>query len=73
MEVRVVTSHHIRSMEVLVITRLMVAIQTHHIVDSGGDADYIDWIAIFEKVLGARRGCVRGIGPKPPSAAGTSA
>ncbi|KAL7603049.1 hypothetical protein Lser_V15G18904 [Lactuca serriola] len=29
-----------------------VALQTHHIVKSGGDSDTIDWIAIFEKVLG---------------------
>ncbi|XP_052619991.1 uncharacterized protein LOC111899573 [Lactuca sativa] len=41
-----------------------VALQTHHIADSGGDPDTIDWIAIFEKVLGTRRGHVRGIGPK---------
>ncbi|CAI9264071.1 unnamed protein product [Lactuca saligna] len=47
-----------------------VALQTHHIADSGGDAHYINWIVIFEKVLGARRGHVRGIRPKPPSTAG---
>mgnify|MGYP001544320398 FL=1 len=50
-----------------------VALQTHHIADSGGDPGTIDWIAIFEKVLGTRRGHVRGIGPKTSSAAGTSA
>ncbi|CAI9264289.1 unnamed protein product [Lactuca saligna] len=50
-----------------------VALQTHHITDSGGDPDTIDWIAIFEKVLGTRRGHVRGIGPKASSTAGTSA
>ncbi|CAI9297471.1 unnamed protein product [Lactuca saligna] len=50
-----------------------VALQTHHIADSGGDLDTIDWIAIFEKVLGTRKGRVRGIGPKASSAAGTSA
>ncbi|CAH1447283.1 unnamed protein product [Lactuca virosa] len=50
-----------------------VALQTHHIADSGGDPDTIDWIAIFEKVLGTRRRHVRGIGPKPSLAAGTSA
>ncbi|CAH1426818.1 unnamed protein product [Lactuca virosa] len=27
-----------------------VALQTHHIADSGGDPDTIDWIAIFEKL-----------------------
>ncbi|CAH1440098.1 unnamed protein product [Lactuca virosa] len=46
---------------------------THHIADSGGDPDTIDWIAIFEKVLVTRRGHVRGIGPKASSTAGTSA
>ncbi|CAI9264069.1 unnamed protein product [Lactuca saligna] len=30
-----------------------VALQTHHIADSGGDADYIYRIIIFEKELGA--------------------
>ncbi|XP_042753682.1 uncharacterized protein LOC111908380 isoform X2 [Lactuca sativa] len=50
-----------------------VALQTHHIADSGGDPDTIYWIAIFEKVLGTRRGHVRGIEPKASSAAGTSA
>ncbi|CAI9275692.1 unnamed protein product [Lactuca saligna] len=49
-----------------------VALQTQHIADSGGDPNSIDWIALFEKVLGARRGHVRGIGPKP-SVVGTSA
>ncbi|CAI9273588.1 unnamed protein product [Lactuca saligna] len=32
-----------------------VVLQTHHIADSGGDPDNIDWIAIFENVLGTRR------------------
>ncbi|CAI9292961.1 unnamed protein product [Lactuca saligna] len=45
-----------------------VALQTHHIVGSSSDLDTIDWIAIFEKMLGTRRGHVRGIGPKPSSA-----
>ncbi|CAH1417000.1 unnamed protein product [Lactuca virosa] len=49
-----------------------VALQTQHIADFGGDPNSIDWIALFEKVLDARRGHVRGIGPKP-SVAGTSA
>ncbi|CAI9277755.1 unnamed protein product [Lactuca saligna] len=49
-----------------------VALQTQHIADSGADPNSIDWIALFEKVLGVRRGHVRGIGPKP-SVAGTSA
>ncbi|CAH1452783.1 unnamed protein product [Lactuca virosa] len=44
--------------------------KTHHIADS--DPDTIDWIIIFEKMLGTQRGHVRGIGPKPSSAAGTS-
>ncbi|CAH1427796.1 unnamed protein product [Lactuca virosa] len=44
----------------------------HHIADSSG-ADTIDWIAIFENVLGTRKGYLRGIGPKPSSVAGTSA
>ncbi|CAH1449771.1 unnamed protein product [Lactuca virosa] len=30
-----------------------VALQTQHIADSGGDPNSIDWIALFEKVLGA--------------------
>ena len=50
-----------------------VASQTQHLTDSGGDPDSIDWIVTFEKVLGARGGHVRGIRPKPPSAASTSA
>ncbi|CAI9271291.1 unnamed protein product [Lactuca saligna] len=50
-----------------------VGLQTHHIADSSGDPDTIDSIAIFQKVLGARRGHVRGIGPKPSSSLGTSA
>ncbi|CAH1423943.1 unnamed protein product [Lactuca virosa] len=33
-----------------------VALQTQHIADSGGDPNSIDWITLFEKVLGARRG-----------------
>ena len=50
-----------------------VALQTQHIADSSGDPNSIEWIAIFEKVLVARRGRVSGIGPKPLSTAGTSA
>ncbi|CAI9303404.1 unnamed protein product [Lactuca saligna] len=50
-----------------------VALQTHHIDDSDGDPDTIDWIAIFEKVLGTQRGHVRGIEPKPSSTVGKSA
>ena len=50
-----------------------VALQTHHIADSGGDPDTIYWIAIFKKVLGTRRGHVRDIEPKPSSATGTRA
>ncbi|CAH1432881.1 unnamed protein product [Lactuca virosa] len=50
-----------------------IALQTPHITDSGGDLNSIDWITIFVKVLGARRGHVIGIRPKPPSATGTSA
>ncbi|CAI9282487.1 unnamed protein product [Lactuca saligna] len=46
------------------------ALQTHHIANSGGDPDTIDWIAIFENVLGTRRGHVRGIGPKASLVAG---
>ncbi|CAI9270457.1 unnamed protein product [Lactuca saligna] len=49
-----------------------VALQTHHIADSSGDPDTIDWITIFEKVLCTRREHVRGIGPKASSVAGTS-
>ncbi|CAI9282197.1 unnamed protein product [Lactuca saligna] len=49
-----------------------VALKTQHIIDFGGDLNSIDWIALFEEVLGARRGHVRGIGPKP-SIAGRSA
>ncbi|CAI9291634.1 unnamed protein product [Lactuca saligna] len=33
-----------------------VDLQTHHIADSGGDPYNIDLIAIFEKVLGTRKG-----------------
>ncbi|CAI9300147.1 unnamed protein product [Lactuca saligna] len=44
-----------------------------HIVDSGDDPYFIDWIVIFEKVLRARRWHVRGIEPKPPSTVGTNA
>ncbi|CAI9300840.1 unnamed protein product [Lactuca saligna] len=33
-----------------------VSLQTHHIADSGGDPDTIDWITIFEKVLRTRWG-----------------
>ncbi|CAI9263256.1 unnamed protein product [Lactuca saligna] len=50
-----------------------VSQQTHHIANSGGDPDTIDWVTIFEKVLGTRRGHVRGIDPKPSSVVGTSA
>ena len=50
-----------------------VALQTHHIADFGGDPDTIYWIAIFKKVLGTRRGHVRGFEPKTSSATGTRA
>ncbi|CAI9263162.1 unnamed protein product [Lactuca saligna] len=50
-----------------------VALQTHHIADFGGDPNTIDWIAIFEKVLGTQRGHVTSIWHKASSAAGTSA
>ncbi|CAI9282721.1 unnamed protein product [Lactuca saligna] len=50
-----------------------VALQTHHIADSGCDQDAIDWITIFEKVLGTQRGHVRGIVPKSSSAVSISA
>ncbi|CAH1412845.1 unnamed protein product [Lactuca virosa] len=46
-------------------------LQTQHIAAFGDDPDSIDWIALFEKVLGARRGHVRDIEPKP-SVADTS-
>ncbi|CAI9281412.1 unnamed protein product [Lactuca saligna] len=46
---------------------------THQIADSSGDPDTIDWIAIFEKVLGTRRVHMRGLRPKPSSTAATSA
>ncbi|CAI9295131.1 unnamed protein product [Lactuca saligna] len=50
-----------------------VVVQIHHIADFGGDPYTIDWIAIFKNVLGARKGHVRGIRPKPSSELGTSA
>ncbi|CAI9263067.1 unnamed protein product [Lactuca saligna] len=33
-----------------------VSLQTQYIADSGGDPNSIDWISLFEKVLGAQRG-----------------
>ncbi|CAI9260610.1 unnamed protein product [Lactuca saligna] len=42
---------------------------THHITDSSGDTDTIDWITILEKVLDTQRGHVRDIGPKHFSSA----
>ncbi|CAH1435854.1 unnamed protein product [Lactuca virosa] len=38
-----------------------VTLQTQHIADSGGNLNFIDWITLFENVLGGRRGHVRGI------------
>ena len=49
------------------------ALQAQHIADSGGDPNFIDWIVVFQKVLGARRGHMKGIRPIPLSAASTSA
>ena len=62
--------HNLREMQNVLVAE--VALQTQHRADSGGDPNSIDWIALFEKVLGAWRRHVRGIGPKP-SVAGTSA